>query len=211
MIKRFEDEYPETRLTTTITSPPLPDHEQLPPDQASPTDLSLTLSRNDTNTSADADVDPTPFDEAAPPSEDEDASAIRPMLSRHNSDVSLASRALSQEEGRMHRFGQQFRREILKPEQADHLHSTTGLEDQPRHLQMLRAMVEGLGGEEIKDRINKQGTDAVLEELSNEASVLRERLMEQDPEGWEKFRESQEAAIRNQRLAGLERNVSAIE
>jgi len=211
MIKRFEDEYPETRLPTTITSPPLPDHEQLPPDQASPTDLSLTLSRNDTNTSADADVDPTPFDEAAPPSEDEDASAIRPMLSRHNSDVSLASRALSQEEGRMHRFGQQFRREILKPEQADHLHSTTGLEDQPRHLQMLRAMVEGLGGEEIKDRINKQGTDAVLEELSNEASVLRERLMEQDPEGWEKFRESQEAAIRNQRLAGLERNVSAIE
>ena len=84
-------------------------------------------------------------------------------------------------------------------------------QDQPRHLQMLRAMVEGLGGEEIKDRINKQGTDAVLEELSNEASVLRERLMEQDPEGWEKFRESQEAAIRNQRLAGLERNVSAIE
>lgn len=210
MIKRFEDEYPETRLPSTITSPPLPDHEQLPPDQASPTDLELSLSRNDTNTSADADLDPTHFDEAAPPSEDEDA-ATRPILSRHNSDVSLASRALSQEEGRMHRFGQQFRREILKPEQADHLHATTGLEDQPRHLQMLRAMVEGLGGEEIKDRINEQGTDAVLEELSNEASVLRERLMEQDPEGWEKFRESQEAAVRNQRLAGLERNVSAIE
>ncbi|PVH74029.1 RNI-like protein [Cadophora sp. DSE1049] len=207
MIKRFEDEYPETRLPSTITSPPLPDHEQghLPPDQASPTDLELSLSRNDTNTS-----DPTPFDEQAPPSEDEDG-AIRPMLSRHNSDVSLASRALAQEEGRMHRFGQQFRREILKPEQADQLHGITGLEDQPRHLQLLRAMVEGLGGEEIKDRINNQGTDAVLEELSNEASVLRERLMEQDPEGWEKFRESQEAAVRNQRLAGLERNVSAIE
>lgn len=203
MIKRFEDEYPETRLPSAIASPPLP----------SPTEIeaALTLSRNDTNTS---DPEPTPFDEGDPAhgSEDEDQpETIRPMLSRHNSDVSLASRALNQEEGRMHRFGQQFRREILKPEQADHVHGTTGLEDQPRHLQLLRAMVEGLGGEEIQDRINDQGPDAVIEELSNEASVLRERLMEQDPEGWEKFRESQEAAARNQRLAGLERNVSAIE
>lgn len=32
----------------------------------------------------------------------------RPILSRHNSDVSLASKALSQEEGRMLRFGAKF-------------------------------------------------------------------------------------------------------
>ncbi|KAH7351301.1 hypothetical protein BKA65DRAFT_605732 [Rhexocercosporidium sp. MPI-PUGE-AT-0058] len=206
MIKRFEDEYPETRLPSTVTSPPVPEFP-------SPTEIeaALSLSRNDTNTS---DPEPTPFEEGdhAPVSEDEEQpDTTRPILSRHNSDVSLASRALAQEEGRMHRFGQQFRRDILKPEQADHIHGTTGLEDQPRHLQLLRAMVDDLGGEEIKDRINDQGADSVLDELSNEASVLRQRLMEQDPEGWEKFRESQEAAARNQRLAGLERNVSAIE
>jgi hypothetical protein len=133
------------------------------------------------------------------------------MLSRHNSDVSLASRALSQEEGRMHRFGQQFRRDILKPESEDHAHGTTGREEQPAHLRMLRAMVEGLGGEEIKNKIMMQGHEAVLEELNNEASLLRQQLKEQDPEGWVKFVESQEAAQRNQRLAGLQRNVSAIE
>ena len=111
----------------------------------------------------------------------------------------------------MHRFGQKFRRDILKPELEDHAHGTTGREEQPAHLQMLRAMVEGLGGEEIKARIMTQGPDAVLDELNNEASALRQELKEQDPEGWEKFVESQEAAERNLRLAGMERNVSAIE
>ncbi|KAL2071082.1 hypothetical protein VTL71DRAFT_12317 [Oculimacula yallundae] len=213
MIKRFEDEYPETRLSTSTPS----GHT----DQPSPTELehALSLTLQDTNTS---DPDPSRFSETeaepAHTSENEDDDPLsssfqlsRPMLSRHNSDVSLANRALAQEEGRMHRFGQQFRREILKPEQADTLHGTTGMEDQPRHLQLLRAMVEGLDGEEIKDAINVKGTEGVLEDLKDEASVLRERLMEQDPEGWEKFRESQEAAVRNMRLEGRERNVSAIE
>lgn len=201
MIKRFEDEFPETRLPTAITSPPLPDMSQVSPSE------SIELSMGGDGQGSISDTEPALIE--APLSDDEDH--MRPMLSRHNSDVSLASRALSQEEGRMHRFGQQFRRDILKPETEDHAHGTTGREDQPRHLQLLRAMVEGLGGEEIKDRINSLGQDAVLEELNNEASLLRIQLMEQDPEGWEKFRESQEAAQRNMRLAGLERNVSAIE
>jgi hypothetical protein len=200
MIKRFEDEFPETRLPTAVTSPPLPDMTQV-----SPSD-SMELNTGDGQGSL-SDAEPTLVE--ATFSDDEDH--IRPMISRHNSDVSLASRALSQEEGRMHRFGQQFRRDILKPESEDHAHGTTGREDQPRHLQLLRAMVEGLGGEEIKNRINAQGADAVLAELDNEASTLKRELMEQDPEAWEAFRESQEAAQRNTRLAGLERNVSAIE
>lgn len=201
MIKRFEDEYPETRLPTAVTSPLLPDMSQVSPSES----IELNMAGDGQGSLSDAEPSlvETTF------SDDEDRH--RPMLSRHNSDVSLASRALSQEEGRMHRFGQQFRRDILKPETEDHAHGTTGREDQPRHLQLLRAMVEGLAGEEIKDRVNSQGADAVLAEIDNEASLLRRQLMEQDPEGWEKFRESQEAAQRNMRLAGLERNVSAIE
>jgi len=143
------------------------------------------------------------------PSDDEDA--IRPQLSRHNSDVSLAGRALAQEEGQMHRFGQQFRRDILKPDTEDLLHGTSGRDETPRHLQLLRAMVEGLGGEEIKEQLMQKGSEGLLQELNNEASTLRRKLMDQDPEAWEKFAESQEAATRNLRLEGMERNVTAIE
>jgi hypothetical protein len=203
MIKRFEDEFPETRLPVMLTSPPLLDMNQVSPVG------SLELgAQGDAHIS---DTEPAHLEEPMEEPVSDNESNLRPMLSRHNSDVSLASRALSQEEGRMHRFGQQFRRDILKPEGEDHEHGTTGREETPAHLQMLRGMVEGLGGEEIKNKIMTQGHEAVLEELNNEASLLREQLKEQDPEGWVKFVESQEAAQRNQRLAGLERHVSALE
>lgn len=198
MIKRFEDEFPETRLPTALTSPPLPDMTKLPSSEG------VEYAEGEPRIS---DTEPT----LAEPAVSDDEDRLRPMLSRHNSDVSLASRALSQEEGRMHRFGQQFRRDIMKPDTEDDEHGTTGNEEQPVHLQLLRAMVEGLGGEEIKNKILTEGEDNVIAELSNEASSLRQQLKEQDPEGWIKFVESQEAAMRNQKLAGLERNVSAIE
>jgi hypothetical protein len=72
-------------------------------------------------------------------------------------------------------------------------------------------MVEDLGGEELKNKLLVGGEEAVMKERSDEASYLRQQLKEMDPEGWEKFVESQEKAIRNQRMEGLERHVSAIE
>jgi hypothetical protein len=199
MIKRFEDEFPETRLPSSVTSPPLPDMGLASPSE------SLDLNGAESRIS---DTEPV-FVEAAG-SDDEDL--LRPVLSRHNSDVSLASRALSQEEGRMHRFGQQFRRDIIKSDIEDHaVDDAASNQDQAMHLQLLRAMVEGTGGEEIKNRILTEGEEVVLQELNNDASALRQQLKEQDPEGWVKFVESQEAAQRNTRLSGLERNVSAID
>jgi len=183
MIRRFETEFPETRLPSAVTSPPIPDVPEV--SRTSPAE-SIDLSRA-------SDTEPALIE--APGSDDE--GGLRPVLSRHNSDVSLASRALSQEEGRMHRFGQKFRREILKDDGQDHEHGASGQEDTPLHLQLLRAMVEGLGGEEIRNKIEDSGQDAVLEELNNDASDLRRQLIEADPEGWVKFRESQEAAEKN--------------
>lgn len=200
MIKRFEDEFPETRLTSDITVPPIITHTHTSPAE------SIDLS----NGVEEGGFEPDPAS-AEPLLSDDEYSGVRPVLSRHNSDVSLASRALSQEEGRMHRFGQKFRRDILKPEGEDHEHGTTGLEDHPLHLKMLRAMVEGLGGEEIRHKIETVGQEAVLEELSNEASLIRRELMLQDPEGWKKFAESMEAAQRNNEVAGLHTGNSAIE
>jgi hypothetical protein len=199
MIKRFEDEFPETRLPPSVSSPLLPDMAP-----ASPSD-SLELGGGAESHISDTE----PVFAEATLSDDEDH--IRPVLSRHNSDVSLASRALSQEEGRMHRFGQQFRRDITKLDVEDSAAATVNIQDKPMHLQLLKAMVEGMGGEEIKNKILTEGEETILNELSDEASGLRQQLKEQDPESWVKFVESQEAAMRNQRLAGLERNVSAIE
>ncbi|OWO99448.1 hypothetical protein B2J93_3889 [Marssonina coronariae] len=200
MIKRFEDEYPETRLPSSVASPPIPD---LVPGLTSATPSIGRASGPEADPEAD-------LPEPSQASDDENP-LIRPMLSRRNSDVSIASRALAQEEGRMHRFGQQFRRDILKPETGDKQNGTSGLGEPPRHPQLLRAVVEGLGGEEIRSQIVERGDQAVLEQLRDEASVLKHRLMEQDPEAWETFRESQEAALRNQKLEGVERDDGAAE
>jgi len=198
MIRRFEDEFPETRLTSSVASPPVST-----PERASLTEASDPSPMSDTHAfDTEAVVEP-------PLSDDE--GDLRPALSRHNSDVSLASRALSQEEGRMHKFGQKIRRDILKPETEDHVHGTTGQEIHPEHLKLLRSMVEDLQGEEIRSRIETHGQDAVIAELSNDASFLRKKLMEDDPEGWQKFKESQEVAQRNSSVAGLGINTSAVE
>ncbi|KAG0652662.1 map [Hyphodiscus hymeniophilus] len=183
MIRRFETEFPETRVPSAVTSPPVADIPAV--SRTSPAE-SIDLSRA-------SDAEPALVE--APGSDDE--SGIRPVLSRHNSDVSLASRALSQEEGRMHRFGQKFRRDILKDEDQDDEHGASDPEESPVHLQLLKAMVEGLGGEEIRKKIEESGQEAVLEELSDDASDLRRQLIEADPEAWVKFRESHEAAVRN--------------
>lgn len=187
MIKRFEEEFPETRLPETVTSPPLP--EIVPGSPAESFELDPGLeSRNSDNEQ--------PFSEPLL-TDDEDTNGVRPVLSRHNSDVSIASRALAQEEGRVHRFGQKIRRDILKPEGEDHQHGTTGLEQEPKHLQMLRDMLEGMKGDEIKKRLMSSGEEAVIEALTNDASHFRQQLIDSDPEGWEKFKESMEKAQKN--------------
>lgn len=188
MINRFEDEYPETRIPIPITSPHVAE-EVTDLSQGSPSE-SIDLTGHDGYTSDNDHVHVE-----APVSDDEDG-VRRPVLSRHNSDVSLASRALSEEEGRMHRFGQKFRRDISKPDTEDHLQGTNA-DEQPKHLQMLRAMVAGLGGEEIRARVQMIGDDHLLDDMSNEASILKKELQAQDPEGWEVFVQSQRAAQRN--------------
>lgn len=187
MIKRFEDEYPETRLQ----SPDSPDESN-----ASLSEASIHSGDLQNSIEIDAALAETPL------SEDENE-VMRPTLSRHNSDVSLASKALNQEEGRMHRMGQQVRRDILKSDTEDHMLKP--------HLLLLRGLVDDLGGDEIKRKVEDVGPEGLLNEINNEASVLRQHLMRSDPDGWERFRQSHEAARRNQEVAGTDPDMSAIE
>jgi hypothetical protein len=194
MIQRFEDEYPETRLSEALRSPPL----------YSPADSGIAASLE----AQGSDTEPALPE---PVGSDEEDAAIRPTLSRHNSDVSLASKALSQEEGRMLRFGHKFRRDILKPEQEDHMPAGSEHELLTPHLEMLKSMIDGLGGEEIRRKIEEGGQEAVLKELTEEASALRQKLIDCDPEGWTKFREAMETADRNVRTVhGVDTSMSAV-
>lgn len=189
MIKRFEDEYPETRLPSVSPSPSLPDSEQEATSPASPIDTTFTADGQN------SDTEPSLIKAQ---NSDDEYNTI-PVLSRHNSDVSLASKALSQEEGRMHRFGQKFRRDIIKAEDES---GSPSPEERPVQLQRLRALIDGLGGDEVRKHVESGDQDAFLKELNNEASALRKLLSEADPEAWKKFVESQEVAERNKGASG---------
>lgn len=208
MIKRFEDEYPETRLPTRF--------QPLDAMHASPSETSI-LSAAAAAAAHGLDNYPVSDHEHAINSEDDDGTISRPMLSRHNSDVSLASRALSQEEGRMHRFGQKFRRDIISIERPAASADQSGAaaaahnEQWAPHLEVLRGMIEEMGGDEMKRKIEEGGQEALLKELGGEASEIREKIIQDDPESWEKFRTSQEAAMRNAERRGLEENDEAVQ
>ncbi|OAF55012.1 hypothetical protein VC83_08758 [Pseudogymnoascus destructans] len=103
MITRFENEYPDTRLPPSppfTTALPTTFHTPSNPATAThpPVGSAADYAYPDETALSDEDIDAVP----------EEGRTSRPILSRHNSDVSLASKALSQEEGRMLRFGAKF-------------------------------------------------------------------------------------------------------
>ncbi len=183
MIKRFEDEYPETKLAST--SPPTANG--LSPDPSlDPSILSASYDSNGATKMTDPEEY---FPSGSPPSDD-----LAAKLSRTPSNTSLAAKAFTNEEGRMHRFGQSIRREVLKPTEIDdHLHGSHESDSDPPHLAALRAKLEEMRGEDIRFRVEKEGADNIIRELGVNAQELL-TLKEQDPEGFEMFKKSQLAA-----------------
>ena len=189
MIQRFEDEYPECRLQPSeTTADNASTHSSTPSSISPPTSSALTSTTN--------------VSEPPQPDSDEDE---QPMLrSRHNSDVSLASRALSLEEGRIHRLGQRVRNEILN---SSHPTSSSGLrpdlhnalegeQELPNHLQALCDKLYNLTGEEMRATMESDGWEETLQRIGQNAGEL-ERLEKEAPEDFKTFREAQMAAIAN--------------
>ena len=190
MIQRFEDEYPECRL-----EPPAP------PTGANESTLNSSDGLSHPghfswNTNPNPEAEVTATDTASLTDDDNDAT-IRP-ISRHNSDVSLFSRHLANEEGRMHRFGQQIRREVFRPENMNRAQFSTGKESEAQHLQTLRLRLEAIDGEQMKERVFRIGYHAALAEEGITAEELR-LLERQDPETFDKLHEAQETAQLNLR------------
>lgn len=116
-------------------------------------------------------------------------------LNRTASSTSLVARAQAQEEGRMHRFGQSFRREVLKPVGTDDVLHGTSVNDapEPTHNAALRARLEALGGETIRQEVNSKGADTVIRELGITRDELK-TMAREDPENFEALKNSQLAA-----------------
>lgn len=180
MIQRFEDEYPETRLQPTDA---LSTHSSNPSDSP-PASTVLTLSTSITDAGA----------------QDSDEDEPKTLRSRHNSDVSLASRAQTLEEGRVHRFGHRVRTELLDPARLPSSEPpTSGTDDElnlPQHLQALREYFMKYSGEELKKMTDGLGWDKAFDRIVENAEELK-RLERENPEEFTKFRESQIAALKN--------------
>lgn len=188
IIKRFEDEFPDTR-----------EHSSHPtsPDDTQPTNALSTSPADLFPPTAGSDVEdePEPF-------------SIKPPLSRSNSIVSMTSRALSAEEGRVLRAGHKFRAGIFKPE---HYLLLSGIEDvgnDPNHVRILHEMLDELDDDELRKKAEEIGVVRVFQE---ERDTVLEKLKASDPEHWERFAESQLMASKNRMNGGERRDGKVVE
>lgn len=194
MIQRFENEYPETRLTsslqTTAGQPAL---------LANPS-FSNVLHHSPAEPSIDT---PESVDDGV---ESESEETIRIPMQSHGSDVSLASRQ-AQEEGRVHKFGQRIRRDIFRPEALDYAHGTTGQEFEASHIKALRSRLQDIKGEEIRHKLRTLGPDAVFEAIGATAEELR-ALEKEDPEEFNTAQLAAQSNIEKKSPAALSNDVT---
>jgi len=198
IIQRFEDEYPETKVE------PLPS----PPDRKNQFEFSPPPGASYMGSSPPGpSLDRVLSSEEVIDAEADDTDLHGLHLARNGSNASLAARAQMLEEGQMHRFGQEFRRKIMKPTGTlDYEHGTTTEDEpEPAHIAQLRERLERYTGEELKREVEKHGVDNVITELGFSMQELS-MLEKSDPEGYEKFRQAQMAAELNTRQAAISTN-----
>lgn len=181
IIRRFEDEYPETRIEESNAN--------------GAADTSSQHSTEDTQDSPNLNGSPPTsqyYDEHAVDDEDADEYAVR--LSRSGSNTSLHSRLLTSEEGRIHRLGQNIRREFLSPsgDRDQNAKTSSGTLDDS-HVVALREKLAGIQGDEIRARVESVGPDKALAELGSTVEELW-HSQKQNSDIYEEFKAAQIAA-----------------
>ncbi|KAF2757729.1 RNI-like protein [Pseudovirgaria hyperparasitica] len=183
IIRRFETEYPDTRIEHD--TPPDPDTAS---EKSSPPSSLAESAAKELSVNTEA----TTYE-----SESDDGRVASPaLLSRHNSDVSFASRALGKEEGHIHRLSQKVRRDILKNSSPSQPLPGEAGGYEPAHISALRAKFAQIPGDELLRGIQKEGWDATFKRMGENAEELR-RLQEENPEDFQAFKEAQLAALEN--------------
>ncbi|KAH8175709.1 hypothetical protein LIA77_04127 [Sarocladium implicatum] len=168
IIKRFEDEYPDTRE---------------PADQSVGGSILVQVPSN---------LSSSPPQHEVAISDNEDDSEIHPArpLSRSNS---VLSRSHAEAEGRVLRAGHQFRVGLTKQEQIDLLKSVDDVSSDPQQAHVLEQLAEEVGGEFL-EKVKEKG---VVRAFKEHESLLQESMERLDPEHWTKFVESQRKARAN--------------
>lgn len=170
MIQRFEEEYPETRLPGTGSAadgsmPPTPGISS-----SSTTFTGLPRSRQDlqldASVSSAAELDmrgqASDEEEGEGPKAEELRSGGAGALKRHGSEVSLASRAQTLEEGRLHRMSQHLRREVVD--------SPTTRSPPPSRGGPIAASASGGGSSSFHDLTNPTGLSSTTKPTTTSSS-----------------------------------------
>lgn len=184
IIKRFEDEFPETKeaADSGISIPP-PDYQ-----------LEKTTTRNSLSS---AEAEP---EHIAAGSDAEEDLEVQRSLARSSSNLSLSSLALNREEGRALRSGHQFRSGWMTAEQYQLLSSAgfEELEKDPHQVRVFNELIDELDDEEISKLRGEKGAVKVFQEHRQK---IVDACRAADPEYWARFVESQEKAKANVKVA----------
>lgn len=172
IIKRFEDEFPETRVDAEATAVSAPAPEHAP-----------SFSSNEMDTVAVSD------------NEDLETELKSPARSRSNSIMSSTSKALVEEEGRALRVGHKFRRGFLRQANIDLL-TCQEVANEPEQKRMIEGLLDDLGpdGEDLRKKAAVEGPVKVFQQ---EREEIFRRLRDIDVDYWDRFIESQEKARAN--------------
>ncbi|KAL3480289.1 hypothetical protein BJX99DRAFT_220507, partial [Aspergillus californicus] len=183
MIQRFEDEYPETRIQPQVVKPVQETSSQNSgDDDYLANSFSNTLSAG-INAESDIAVDDNEGDEG-------DHYGFR--LSRASSVTSLHSRAMTSEEGHVHRLGQNIRRDFLHPLDPNDEGESREIIDES-HIAALRERLDRLHEDQTRTPFESVGADKAFHELGSTVEELW-AIQRQDSEAFEKFKQSQIAA-----------------
>lgn len=183
MIQRFEDQYPETRLPPVVPTSVAPDtgsqHSSEDANGVGAPGSNLNNSMIENENAVD----------------DEETDQYAIHLSRTSSMTSLHARAMTSEEGHVHRLGQNLRRDFLNPSLGEGEID----EDDQSHLVALREKLERLHEQQSQSPFDSAHAEEAFEKLGNTVDELW-AAQRQDAEGFEKFKQSQIAAQINSGL-----------
>ncbi|KAK4211418.1 hypothetical protein QBC37DRAFT_446192 [Rhypophila decipiens] len=185
IIKRFEDEFPDTKESA----------DSAVGFSSSTSDEEDAVEKQLTHTSSvDVDADLLPEDDL-----ESAGLEIRSPLQRSDSTLSLSSKALANEEGRVLRAGHKFRAGIVKPEHYPLLSGVELVGADPKHAIMLHELLEEIGDDSLIEDAKTRGVVPVYQERKEEILKL---LKEADPAHWDAFVESQIMAKANANASG---------
>lgn len=187
IIKRFEAEFPETRVSidSGVSVPSTPEKDS----------GVLASSPNSGPVEVEAEIEADGDAVVVCGSDGEDETDILPRLSRSNSVMSMSSKGLTNEEGRVLRAGHRFRSGWFK-----HYNLLSGVDEissDPAHNHVLYELVTDTNDPAINKKLAEKGIVRLFKE---DREQLLKVLKEQDPEYWDRFIESQEKARANLKI-----------